>query len=130
LIMGQAKAQAPASAENDELAKVRNVPGVTDRTSAGVGQVCAIILTLLYSIRHFARNHSAHHAGTRLCADDVAGCPLVDHVPLKASWKTHYVIRSTNPAKRVRAWVARRNSKHCSTSANDAGISADGSPAH
>jgi hypothetical protein len=47
--MGQAKAQAPASAENDELAKVRNVQNVIDRTSASVGQVCLIILTLNYT---------------------------------------------------------------------------------
>jgi hypothetical protein len=44
--MGQTKAQAPASAENDELAKVRNVQDVIDRTSASVGQVCVIILIL------------------------------------------------------------------------------------
>jgi hypothetical protein len=38
---------ATASAEDEERAKVRKAQGVMERTSASVGQVCLIILTLL-----------------------------------------------------------------------------------
>jgi hypothetical protein len=38
-------------------------------------------------------------------------CSRGNHSSLKASSKTHYVTGSTNPAKRVRVWVAKRNSK-------------------
>ena len=46
-IMDQDKAPAQAFAEDEERAKVRNAQEVMERTSASVGQVCLIILTLL-----------------------------------------------------------------------------------
>jgi hypothetical protein len=32
-------------------------------------------------------------------------CSSRDHASLKTLWKTHYLARSGNPAKRVRAWA-------------------------
>jgi hypothetical protein len=32
-------------------------------------------------------------------------CSSRDHATLKTLWKTHYLARSGNPAKRVRAWA-------------------------
>jgi predicted PurR-regulated permease PerM len=46
-IMNQETGLASASAEDEERAKVRNAQEVLERTSASVGQVCLIILTLL-----------------------------------------------------------------------------------
>jgi predicted PurR-regulated permease PerM len=46
-IMNQETGLARASAEDEERAKVRNAQEVLERTSASVGQVCLIILTLL-----------------------------------------------------------------------------------
>src|ERR1700733_5595896 len=46
-IMDQDKAPAQASAEDEERTKVRKAQEVMGRTSASVGQVCLIILTLL-----------------------------------------------------------------------------------
>ena len=45
--MNQETGLARASAEDEERAKVRNAQEVLERTSASVGQVCLIILTLL-----------------------------------------------------------------------------------
>ena len=45
--MNQETGLASASAEDEERAKVRNAQEVLERTSASVGQVCLIILTLL-----------------------------------------------------------------------------------
>jgi hypothetical protein len=32
-------------------------------------------------------------------------CSIRDRASLKTLWKTHYLARSSNPAKRVRAWA-------------------------
>ncbi len=45
--MVQESAVTPASAEDDERAKVRRAQGVLQRTSTSVGQVCLVILTVL-----------------------------------------------------------------------------------
>jgi predicted PurR-regulated permease PerM len=45
--MDQDKAKAAAPAEDEERAKVRKAQDVMERTSASVGQVCLIVLTLL-----------------------------------------------------------------------------------